>query len=243
MTSREMHYDFKQKLNKIDSQKYRDLLVPEIDWKLNEAQEVFVKIVAQPRLGKRLGFEVNQRTIDDIRTIVVNQTLTNALTLSSFDNSSFKGTLPTDYWFFLKGKVIATKGTCQDKELRTRIVQHDDETEVSPFDRSSFVWRMANLRFFNEGIRVFTNKAEFIPSKLVMDYLKEPRMIHNAQDYDGGTYDTLTGQTLTGAQDCELPKVVHRDIVDLAVFITANDLNLANYGFKRDKLSFTETKS
>jgi hypothetical protein len=39
MTAREMHYDFKQKLNKIDSQKHRNLKVPEIDWKLNEAQE------------------------------------------------------------------------------------------------------------------------------------------------------------------------------------------------------------
>ena len=61
MNAREMHYDFKQKLNKIDSQKYRNLLVPEIDWKLNEAQEVFVKIIAEPRLRSQLGFEINQR--------------------------------------------------------------------------------------------------------------------------------------------------------------------------------------
>ena len=73
MNAREMHYDFKQKLNKIDSQKYRDLIVPEIDWKLNEAQEVFVKVIAQPRLQSQLGFEINQRTINDIRTIVIDQ--------------------------------------------------------------------------------------------------------------------------------------------------------------------------
>jgi hypothetical protein len=241
MTIREMHYDYKQKLNKIDSQKYRDLIVPEIDWKLNEAQEVFVKIIAEPRLGKKLGFEFNQRTIDDIRTIVVNQDSTNAISLSSFDSSSFKGTLPTDYWFLLKARVIATKGTCQDKVLRTRVVQHDDETEVSYFDKSSFVWRMANLRFYEGGIRVFTN-GDFTPSKLMMDYLKEPESVHNAQDFNG-TYTTLTGIPLIGSKDCMLPKVVHRDIVDLAVFITANDLNLANYGFKKDKLSFTEIKS
>ena len=52
------------KILKIDSQKYRNLIVPEIDWKLNEAQEAFVKIIAEPRLKSQLGFEINQRTID-----------------------------------------------------------------------------------------------------------------------------------------------------------------------------------
>ena len=40
MNIREMHYDFKKKFNKIDSQKNRNLLVPEIDWSLNEAVNI-----------------------------------------------------------------------------------------------------------------------------------------------------------------------------------------------------------
>ena len=48
MTIQDMHYDFKKKLNKIDSQQNRNLLIPEIDWTLNEAQELFVKITAFP---------------------------------------------------------------------------------------------------------------------------------------------------------------------------------------------------
>ena len=39
----EMHYDFKIKFNKLDSNDYRDFQVPEIDWLLNEAQEIFLK--------------------------------------------------------------------------------------------------------------------------------------------------------------------------------------------------------
>ena len=38
MNISEMHYDFKKKLNKVDSEQNRNLLVPEIDWALNEAQ-------------------------------------------------------------------------------------------------------------------------------------------------------------------------------------------------------------
>jgi len=233
-----MHYDFKQKLNKIDSQKYRDLLVPEIDWKLNEAQEIFVKIVAQPRLSKKYGFETNQRTIDDIRTIVINQPDSGGQTLTSFSTSSFTCTLPEDYWFFANGKVLATKSPCPAKFLNTREIQHDDNAHTSAFDKSSFEWEVANIRFISTGIRVFSD-GTFTPSKLVMDYLKKPRFMHCAQDFDGGTYNTMEGVALTGTVNCELPEGVHREIVDLAVLITTGDLGLSTYNFRKDKLNIT----
>ena len=44
MTIQEMHYDVKMKLNKVDSQQYRNLIIPQVDWILNEAQELFVKL-------------------------------------------------------------------------------------------------------------------------------------------------------------------------------------------------------
>lgn len=237
MNAREMHYDFKQKLNKIDSQKNRNLIVPEIDWKLNEAQEVFVKMIAQPRLRSQVGFEVNQRAIDDIRSIVINQTLqqANCITLSQYDNSSFIGTLPSDYWFFVGGKVYATKGNCTNKRLAVREVQHDDEQDLSPFDRSSFEWRISNLRFISTGIRVFTD-GTYTLNQLCIDYIKKPRRIHNAQDFQGGSYTTLDGITLIGTQSCELPEMVHKEIVDLAVLITAGDLSLPDYSFKQNKV-------
>lgn len=240
MNAREMHYDFKQKLNKIDSQQYRNLIVPEIDWKLNEAQEVFVKMIAQPRLKSQLGFEINQRTIDDIRTIVINQSpqQANCLTVTSYDNSSFLAQLPADYWFFVGGKVYATKGKCVNKKLATREIQHDDEHDMSPFDRSSFEWRISNLRFMNGGIRIFTD-GTYTVNSLCMDYIKKLRRIHNAQDYQGGTYTTLDGIVLTGTQSCELPEMVHREIVDLAVLITAGDLSLPDYSFKQNKVQLT----
>jgi len=239
MTAREMHYDFKQKLNKIDSQKYRDLIVPEIDWKLNEAQEVFVKIIAQPKLRSQLGFEVNQRTIDDIRTIVKDQKPEEGITPSTFDDSSFIIALPEDYWFYVKSTVQAKKGSCTTKMRSVHLVQHDDEHEVSPFDRSSFEWRVVNARFNKEGLRIFTDET-FSIEKVWLEYLMQPKMIHNAQDYDGGTYETLAGDALTGSQDCELPEQVHREIVDLAVMITSLDISLPDYLSKKEKVSITK---
>ncbi len=240
MTSRAMQYDFKQKLNKIDSQQYRDLLVPEIDWKLNEAQEVLIKMIAMPREIQIPGFESTQRTIDDIRTIVVDQKPNEYLIPTIFDSTSYIFTLPTNYWLYARSRAYATKGVnCVDQKMKVVPVQHDDEDDLSPFDRSSFEWRTTNARFNTEGLRLFTD-GTFSITKLGLDYIREPRMIHNAQDYVGGTYQTPDGAVLTGSQDSELPKGLHREIVDLAVLITAGDLNLSDYQLKANKLKLTK---
>lgn len=240
MTVQSMHYDFKQKLNRIDSQQYRDLEVPEIDWKLNEAQEVFVKMVAQPKYRSQLGFEKNQRTIEDIRVLVVNQRAGERVTLNSYDSldSSFLGILPDKYWFLVSGKAYVSKGVCNNIPLEIKEIQHDDRAEKSVFDKSSFIWRVCNIRYNEEGIRVFTGDGDFIPTGLVLNYIRQPRLIYNAEDWSSSGYD-LDGVTLTGRQDCELPSTVHREIVDLAVLIAAGDLSLPDYTLKRLKLELT----
>ena len=238
MNVKEMHYDFKQKLNQVDSQRWRALKAPEIDWKLNEAQEVFVKIVAQPRYKSQLGFESNQRTIDDIRTIVIDQKESEGIIPTVYDADSYIAILPTDYYFYADSKVFATKGNCANIRLETREVQHNDANQQSVFDKSSFEWRKANIWYNKDGIRIFTD-GTFSINKICLEYLREPRMIYNAEDAVGGTYRTLAGVVLVGTQDCELPRAVHREIVDLAVYITANDLNLPNIVNKQNKLELT----
>ena len=95
MNIREMHYDFKQKLNKIDSEQYRNLKVPEIDWKLNEAIDLFLKIVAQPKIKVNLGFEISSRITDDIRSLVVD---TLSLPLTVLDSTHYLAALPSNYY-------------------------------------------------------------------------------------------------------------------------------------------------
>lgn len=96
MKIQDMHYDFKTRLNKLDSNQYRNLLIPEIDRKLNEAAYLFVKMIAEPRVVKGAGLEFNQRTTDDIRTIVVDSF---SLATTTTDNINYFVTLPTDYLF------------------------------------------------------------------------------------------------------------------------------------------------
>ena len=237
MTSREMHLDFKMKLNKIDSQKYRNLFVPEIDWKLNEAQEVFVRMIAEPRNNQNQGFEFNQRSIDDLRTIVINQSIDSSTSLTKFDDTSYIAPLPDDYWYKLGVKVFATKNNCQTIDLSNVFYVRHDENNLNTFNLPSFEWRQVNIRFLKEGIRVFTD-GTFIIDRVVLNYIKKLRKIHNAQDAKNGQYKDLgTGVILTGSQDCELPEGTHRNIVDLAVLITTGELQIPDYQIKQQKLN------
>lgn len=232
-----MQYDFKQKLNKIDSQQNRNLRIPEIDWKLNEAIDIFIKSIAEPRTYNNLGFEKNQRTIDDIRTIVVNDKIIPATKLNDYE---YYIELPEDYMFYISSNSILKKGTCDNIKSKNHLRQHDDNHELSPFDKSSFEWRETNIRFFDKGIKIFTD-GKFSIKELELNYIRKHAYVHNAQGFlPNKTYKLPNGTNLTGMQDCELPEHTHREIVDIAVLISTGDLGIPDYQIKQAKIKLNQ---
>ncbi len=233
MTVREMHYDLKVKLNKVDSQQYRNLIVPEIDWFLNEAQEVFIKRMGQPRIKNGMGFESNQRLTDELRTIVREEVSVIPTVIEP--DEVFEYDLPLDYMYFISARIRGFKNPCPDSWCKLNIKQHDDRHLKSPFDSPSFEWRTVNGIFHNDKLRVYTD-GTFTLSAIKLTYLKQPVYIHNAQDFNGGQYNRLDGSTLTGFSNCELPDYTHRDIVDLAVLIATGSLQIPDFQIKLNKL-------
>ena len=231
MTIEEMHYDFKMKFNKVDSQANRNLLIPEIDWLLNEAQEIFVKNIAQPRNpNSSQGFERTQRSIDDIRTIVIPDV---DCALASGKTDTFA--IPSDYMFFSKGIAFMTKGTSTNVQGVLFIRQHDDLFEISDFDKSSFEWRTVNGVFDKNGIKVFA--SDFTVTKLSITYIKKLSYINNAEKFSGGYYNLPNGTVLSVNVNCELPSHTHREIVDIAVLLASGDMQLPDYSIKKDKIN------
>ena len=221
MTVQDMHYDLKKKLNKVDSQQYRNLLIPELDWALNEAMEIFIKLVAQPRYKTQMGFETAQRTIDDIRTIVVHE--------SPLPVVSNFVVLPADYWHFLNATVSMTKGVCSSTG-RIFVRQHDDNFETSPFDKSSFEWKTINCVFTEDGMRLYTD-GTFTIDNLKINYIRTPKRIAISN------YNLLDGAAVV-KQDCELSSVYHNQIVDIAVALAAGNLQMPDVNYKIQKISF-----
>lgn len=228
MTINDMHYDFKIKLNKVDSQQHKNFLIPEVDWILNEALDIFIKMTSNPRIKSNLGFEVNQRSIDDLRPLVVNNQ-----EVAVVNNIS---TLPIDYQHFIKGAVQMSKGKCKNVLSDYFFIrQHDDDFEQSPFDKSSFEWRTVNGVFTNQGIKLFDD-GTFTNNKLFISYIKKHPYIHNAKEFRTGSYNLPSGTLLTGTFDCILPDHTHREIVDLAVLIATGQIQGQDYNLKSEKI-------
>lgn len=231
MTTREMHYDFKKKFNKVDSQKNKNFLVPEIDWLLNEAAELFVKRVASPKTEDGLGFETTQRIIDDIRTVVVPGTWEPVV-----DNII---ALPSDYNYYVRCRVKLSKGNCTGQEAPLYVREHRDLFEESTFYNGSFEWREVNGLFQSTGIQSFTD-GTFTIDEAKLTYIRKMVYMHNAQDFGSGTYNHPSGEVLTGSVNCELPEHTHREIVDIAVMLAASEVQTSDLPAKASKLSFNQ---
>jgi hypothetical protein len=201
MTVKDMHYDFKKKANKVDSEKYRNLLIPEIDWILNEACELFVKLVLQPKSKDVSNMQVTQGTIDDIYTLIKHEQDPESV-YNVISNTSY---LPANYWYYLSSNVNMSRGTCTNIEGKVFIRQHGDEFEKSPFDRSSFDWRTVNAVFYDKGIRFYAD--DFTVDTFNISYVRRLKYIHNAEDYRDGKYILPSGVTLgvvTGGGSLEI---------------------------------------
>lgn len=241
MTVQDMHYDFKSKLNKIDSQQYKNLKIPEIDRYLNEACGIFIKLIAEPRISNHLGFEVNQRSIDDLRTLVKSESITPLLTISEPEPVALTAdvTIPEDYMFYISSEAIISKNGCDDRRATVHIRQHDDNFQESPFDSSSFEWKEVNALFEGNKLKLYLNS--FSVKKLNLKYIRKHAYIHYAQGFQpGGTYTLPSGIVLTGTQDCELPEHTHAEIVDIAVLIATDNLQIPDYQIKQAKLNLNQ---
>lgn len=228
MGIKDMHYDFKKKLNKIDSQQYRNLLVPEIDWALNEAESMFIDLISNPRRAAQLGFETSQKTTDDIYPLVV--------PTKKLDLNNSVADLPKDYRYFIKAHSFISKCNCKNQRATIYPKRHGEEFYGNPFYDSSFEWRYVNAHFIDKGIKVYDD-GTFTIDEVYLTYIRNPKPMHNAEDFPGGKYKTPSGVILSGFSNSELPEHTHREIVDLAVMITTGEINPAELSIKAEKVN------
>lgn len=220
-----MQYSVKTKLNKLDTVKYRNLRVEEIDFKLNEAQTKIINALSEPRYKKLTrGLESNQRNFDDLRNLIVYKKEL-GFTLKGSD---IFASLPKDYKFFMSSFLKASKEGCNNT-LRVHIRQHDDKHESNTFYKTDFNWGEVTGMFIQNGLLL--RDLNFNVEKVYLTYIRVPKYIHNASSVVGGSYKNINGVILEGSQDCELSEHLHEELVDLAVSLMISDIE-ANFKFK-----------
>lgn len=237
MTSRDMIFALKQSINMIDSNAFRALKIPEYDWHLNEAHRIYVNNIVAPKRQAGLTFELNKRTVNDIRTIVVNQDDTTALTATEVDSYTYTASLPSDFMYYISAYVQVKKGDCR-KKIRAYQVQQDDISQESYFATPSFEWEEANIWFTNRGMVVKTD-GSFTVEKIYLNYVRKWAYVHSASDFHVAGYRLPGGALVTGYQDSELPETCHSEIVDIATALIAIALNLPNQKAIFEKLKLT----
>lgn len=239
MNIQDMHLDFKIKVNKIDSQQFAGLLVPQIDWLLNEAQEIFIKT----RLGinniYQKGLEASQKRIEDLRPLVVKSSVQIA---SSLDSYTYTAQLPSNYLYYLRSKAIATKGNCNG-ELSIIIVQHDDLTNIlaSQFYSPSFEWLETSAVFGPNELYVYSD-GTFKINSVTLEYIRKPNRMAFPSGYENGSYELPDGTVLSTDIDSDFSDNMFaaREIVDIAVVLATTNIADARVELFQNKLKTNE---
>ena len=206
MTALEMHQAFTQGLQRVDANAYDFMTNEEIDLWLNRAQERFIKdrafITGDVR---RVGFEGNQKRLDDIRTLVVQDYTDTWVALTGAQ--WMQADLPADYLYLVNLRADMYFDRCgavttasEETIMPVRVV---DNAEVyfmnrNPFAKSNIDSPLATVS--ENDIRVYQDGESFILKGIYADYIRIPASID-----------------LSLSQDCELAEHTHQEIVDIAV--------------------------
>lgn len=223
MTIQEAHYDFKIKIDKVDSLKKRNFLTHEIDWILNEGELLFMKQRYGINNVKQEAFELTSKRKTDLRTLQVKSPERQPGLVPVTSHVGVYEIKLSDLLYkpavFTNMTIKVQKNGCEKIIRDVKPVEHDD---LNPYLTNDFYSPSLN---WSRGIYVHGQGAEAEGSlyfytnekyeiiEVYPEYLKMPKRVWY------GNYDSLDGIYKIGNQAVtfELPEFVHNEIVDLAV--------------------------
>lgn len=178
MSIKQMHYSFKQKLNKIDSNQNINFRIPEIDNILREAELMYIQQrVQKSNFDLKGTFELTNKITDDLRSIIK----TIDIDVLTNEGNKYIVNLPDDYLYYLKSEVNATKAS--NSNILKGLYTHSTE-ELNNFNTSSFEWSEVNVKILNNRLEIYSDNT-FVINKVYLTYIKKPITCHNAEDFSG----------------------------------------------------------
>lgn len=215
MTAKDMQYDVRAKLNKLDSQKYRNLRVQEVDWKLNEAQLILINQMYKAS------------NLKEINEVVVSN-----YDLGSYVDEGenvFSFQMPENYLHYISGHAYIKKHNCDFKRANLFQKQFYDVHVDSQFDSSSYEWREVMYSLSNNRLLAYTD-GTFEIGNVHINYVRIPKRIVSLDEYN------MPNGELVTYTDCELHVNLHNMLVDIAVMIIAGDLQMQDVTMKINKI-------
>jgi hypothetical protein len=210
----------KQRLNKLDSQDYDNILCWQVVESFNKAQVEWSRRQLHGINLVKEGDEQSTRRKDDLQVLLDKTTITN---LTDKGDYSFLN-LPGDYFQWKRIDVFAQKDCCDKRRM---VIYLAEEGNVSLLLRDklkqpSFEWGETFATLINNNINIYTN-GEFNIPEAELTYYRQPRKIQ-IQD----CVDPYTGIISTLNVECEFKDDIIELIIDEAVSILAGDIESGN---------------
>ena len=206
----------KQRLNKLDSQDYDNILCWQVVESFNKAQVEWSRRQLHGINLVKEGDEQSTRRKDDLQVLLNKTTLTNAIDKGDY---SFVN-IPENYLQWKRVDVFAKKDCCDKRRM---VIYLAEEGNVSILLRDklkqpSFEWAETFATLINNDINIYTN-GEFNIQEVEFTYYRQPIKIQIQ-----GCVDPYTNLQSTVNVPCEFKDDIIELIIDEAVSIIAGDI-------------------
>lgn len=221
VSSKKLVYDYRRKLNSLNSGRNRDIDLVDAIAALNEAQEIWYE-------NRVFVAQTNQKVRNDLRVWKRDKV---KLECSPYKDGCCIAKYPDDLYHRLNQVAIASNDCCpgMSKEIIPRIIQSDDLYEAihNPFRKADYFFEQLNAIETVDGLLIYhNNKAEV--KEVYIDYYAKPKEIHapSLEDCEGEKYYDYCGRVITKDQDFESDNTfAANDVVDIAVLKTSRDVS------------------
>jgi hypothetical protein len=220
MNNNLLQIKIKQRLNKLASFDYDNLECWQITEAFNKAQLEWVRRQVYGYNLRKEGSEQSTGLVDDLRILMTSKSL-----VSSKKSGFYEALIPSDYLYYIRTDVFATKDCCKDP--RRMIVYDAEESNIGVLlstetKKPSFEWAETLGTLVGDKVRVYTND-EFDITSMDLIYYKVPREVQIA-----GCINPNTGNANSVDQTCEFKDDIAELILDEAASILAGDIESMN---------------
>lgn len=218
VASTKLQFEFRRRMNRLDSKFKKDFEPDEIDAYLNEAKDILY--------SKRLDIlELNPQVKEELRPLEVKEVCLNCIP-HKINKDACVVELPEDYFRKSRYRALIYKDSdCGDKEAFLRIMTSDKLTEAlkDPHRKPSYEYEELLMDEFDGGFLVFHNR-ECKVKKVCIDYYKKLVDIATPSLTQDKKYEDASGKSIVKDQGL---------VIDNPVFVNLL-LDIAGLSAQRD---------
>jgi hypothetical protein len=217
MTNDTIQLKVKQRINKLASNDYDNIMPWQIIEAFNKAQIDWCRRNLQGTNLSKQGDESSKRRIDDLQILLTEEKLSMVKKETYYISSK----LPADYFEFKRVSSKATTDCCPEKRALTVYLTEEANIDLTLKDvnkKPSFPWGETVCTFAGNKLKIYTN-GEFDIVDAVLVYYKQPTKIQIK-----GISDPYTGQVSLVDVECEFKDDLVEILIDECVKILAGDL-------------------